>query len=249
MSRNAWIVFTIICVLLLGGLIMMSRSNRVDVSDVNQFEAQPASDDNGNIADWTKGSNNPKLTIVEYADFQCPGCSSASPVLSQVVDKYGDHVQLIYRHFPLTNIHPHARAAAAASEAAGKQGKFWEMHDRLFENQSEWSQASGSNRADIFGDYAEALGLNREQFINDLTSSDITAKINFDGALGRKAGVNSTPSIYVDGKLVEDWYKDDNIVPAGTEGAAQVWTSAEAIGKLLIEPKLREAGVELNGSD
>lgn len=249
MSRNAWIIFTVICVLLLGGLVMMSRGSRVDVSEIDQFKALPASEDSGNIADWTKGSSNPKVVIVEYADFQCPGCASASPTLDQVVNKYSDHVQLIFRHFPLTNIHPHARAAAAAAESAGKQGKFWQMHDRLFANQSEWAQASGATRTDIFADYAEALGLDREQFINDLTDSNVTAKINFDGALGREIGVNSTPSIYIDGELVEQFYTDDRIVPQGTEGAAQIWTNADAMGKLLIEPKLREAGVELDSAE
>lgn len=248
MSRNAWIIFIAICAVLLGALVMMSRGNRVDVAEVNHLEVQAKSDDNGNIADWTKGSKNPKVTIIEYADFQCPGCASASPVLNDVVSKYGDHVQLIYRHFPLTNIHPHARAAAAAAESAGKQGRFWQMHDQLFQNQSEWSQASGTNRTNIFANYAEALDIDREQFINDLTSDDITAKINFDGALGRKVGVSGTPSIYIDGELVESWYKDDKITPQGTEGAAQIWTSADAMGKLLIEPKLREAGVKLDDS-
>lgn len=246
MTAKTWGIFIAICVLLIGGLVWMSRGSRIDVSGVNQHQAQSGSEASGEIADWTKGSDDPKVVIVEYADFQCPGCRSAAPVLNEVVDKYGEHVQLIYRHFPLTNIHPHARAAAAAAESAGKQGKFWEMHDLLFENQSEWSNASGTTRTDIFASYADRLDLDREQFIFGLTASEVTSKINYDTALGRELGVNSTPTIYIDGEKVEQYYRGDEIVSQGTEGAAQIWTNAEAMGKLLIEPKLREAGVDLD---
>ncbi len=246
MSRNTWIIFAVICAALIGGLIVMSRGNRVDVSDVNPHQALAASEASGNIADWTKGSDEPKVVIVEFADFQCPGCRSAQPVLDQVIATYGEHVQLIYRHFPLSSIHPNARAAAAAAEAAGKQGKFWEMHNQLFTQQSEWSSASGTTRTDLFTNYAIMLGVNRDQFIDDLTSDAIATKINFDAALGRDLGITGTPAIYIDGEELSGYYKDDAIVPQGTEGAAQLWTNAEALGKLVIEPKLRDAGVKLD---
>lgn len=224
----------------------MSRGNRIDVSDVNAHQALAASEASGNIADWTKGSNEPKVVIVEFADFQCPGCRNAFPVLNDVMSRYGEHVQLIYRHFPLSSIHPNARAAAAAAEAAGKQGKFWDMHSKLFESQNEWAQANGTTRTDLFANYASALSIDREKFIEDITSSDISSKINFDIALGRDLGVDSTPTLYVDGKLLDEWYKDEQLVPQNTEGAAQVWTNSAALGKLIIEPKLRDAGVDLS---
>lgn len=246
MTAKTWAIFAAICVLLIGGLVWMSRDNRIDVSNINSHQAQPGTEASGEIPDWTKGSDDPKVVIVEYADFQCPGCANSSPTLSQVASQYGDHVQLIFRHFPLTNIHPHSRAAAAATEAAGKQGKFWEMHDRLFASQGEWSNASGATRTDIFADYAETLGLDREKFVEDLTSRDIVAKINYDVALGRELGVNGTPAIYVDGEKIEQWYKDDKLVSQNTEGAAQIWTNADAFGKLIIEPRLRDAGVKLD---
>lgn len=245
MSRNTWIIFIAICVVLIGALVVMSRGNRIDVSDVNPHQAQVASEASGNIADWTKGSDDPKVVIVEFADFQCPGCRNAFPVLNDVMAKYSEHVQLVYRHFPLSSIHPNARAAAAASEAAGKQGQFWGMHGLLFENQSEWSQASGTTRTDLFANYADTLSIDRDKFIEDLTSAEISSKINFDVALGRDLDVSSTPTIFVDGEILDGWFKDEQIVPQNTEGAAQIWTNSAAFGKLIIEPKLREAGVEL----
>lgn len=245
MTRNAWIIFAVICAVLLGGLIWASRGDRVDVSEVDPHVALEASEASGNIADWTKGSQDPKIVIVEYADFQCPGCQNAAPVLNQVIAQYGEHVQLVYRHFPLSNIHPNARAAAAAAEAAGKQGKFWEMHERLYTNQSDWAQASGTARTNQFADYAVMLGVDREQFEQDIVNPEISKKISFDAAIGRDIGVSSTPTIFVDGDQLDEWFVGDEIVPQGTEGARQVWTDAEAIGKLIIEPKLREAGVEL----
>lgn len=245
MTRTTWIIFAVICAALLGGLIFMSQGNRIDVSNIEQHKALAATEDSGNIADQTKGTTKPKVVIVEYADFQCPGCNSASSVMNDVADTYRDHVQLIYRHFPLSTIHPNARAAAAAAEAAGKQGKFWQMHDKLFASQNEWSQANGTVRSDIFAGYADVLGLNREQFLNDMTSDAIAAKIDFDAALGRAAGVTGTPAIFVDGGQIEGLYKGDKIVTQGTEGAAQLWTNAEAFGKLVIEPKLRDAGVDI----
>ena len=86
-----------------------------------------------------KGKAGSKVTIVEFSDFQCPYCSRAYPVVNQVMKEYGDKVQLVFKQFPLVSIHPHAQKAAEAAACAADQGKFWEMHNALFEHQSEWS--------------------------------------------------------------------------------------------------------------
>lgn len=222
----------------------MSGGSRVDVSDVDRNTILSASDDNGNIADHTKGDEDNKVLIIEYGDFQCPGCGDAHPVLDEVVDKYQDHVTFVFRNFPLPG-HPNARAAAATAEAAGLQGKYWEMHDRLFETQAAWSSLSGATRTDMFTQYANDLGLDREKFLEDLESDAVMKKINFDRALGSKAGVTGTPSIFVNGEEADGYYKDGELIAQRTEGANPVWSNAEAFETLIVLPALKEAGVEV----
>lgn len=141
------------------------------------------------------------VTIVEFSDFQCPACASAHPALKQVLDENADTVALIYRHFPLLNIHPNAQAAAYAAEAAGEQGQFWEAHDWLFENQSQWEEAEVS--AEYFYDQlGEELGLDRDQFLADYEKDELRQKVADDFAAGREFDVSSTPTFFVNGKRV-----------------------------------------------
>lgn len=205
MDRTRWIIFAGICVAIIAGLVYASSSNRTSVEDVNPFTITT----NKEINDQTFGAKDAKVVIYEYADFQCPGCGGAYPNLKTIKDTYKDSVTFVYRHFPLTTIHPHAYAAAASAEAAGLQGKFWEMHDLLFDNQNAWSSLSAEQRQRAFEGYARQLNLNIDQFNADLTSDKVATKIDFDRALGRKLGVSSTPTIYVnDQKLSDDVVKD-----------------------------------------
>lgn len=202
MSGKAWIIFGAVCVLLFGGLVVWSGRDRVDVSGVDTSKIQPASASAGDIADRTFGNDKAKVVLIEYGDFQCPGCGSAHPIVKNLSEKYEDQLAFVFRNFPLTNIHPNARAASAAAEAAGIQGKYWEMHNVLFERQDEWSDASSSERVETFAGYAEQIGLDKAEFSKLLNerSSDINKKINFDIALGRKLGVTGTPTFYLNGK-------------------------------------------------
>ncbi len=244
MSRNAWIIFIVICVLLLGGLIWMSRGNQVDVSTVEHNAVIAAGEDNGDIADHTMGNPDAKVRIIEYGDFQCPGCASASSELKDAVSRHKDDVVFIYRHFPIPG-HPNARAAAAAAESANMQGAYWEMHDRLFANQNDWASLSGTTRTEMFKNYAVALGLDQEKFLTDLESETITKKINFDASLGRQAGVTGTPSIFVNGEKSDVYYSGDEVVNSSAEGANPAWSNADAFEKHVILPALKEAGVDV----
>lgn len=148
--------------------------------------------------DWKIGNPSASVTIIEYADFQCPACAATSPLLARVMDEYGDQVQLVYRYFPLNSIHPNADIAARAAEAAGHQNKFWEMHNMLFANQNAWS--SLSNPTDTLVTYATSLDLNIDQFKADLTSSEIRDRVNRDLKSAEQAGLTGTPSIFVNGQ-------------------------------------------------
>lgn len=154
-------------------------------------------------SDHTKGNPDAALTLVEYSDFQCPACGGFYPVLKQISDELGANLRFVYRNFPLRSIHKNAQLAAQAAEAASLQGKFWEMHDKVFETQDEWKNLSGSKAEDTFIGYAEGLGLSVEQFRSDINSSVVTNRVNADYDAGVSAGINSTPTFYLNGKKVD----------------------------------------------
>lgn len=151
--------------------------------------------------DHIKGNPDASITIVEYSDFQCPACAAAYPTMKRLVDEYPNDVRVVYRHFPLRQIHPHAQLAAQASEAAAKQGKFWEMHDMLFNTQQQWS--GDRNAKDHFIQLAESLGLNKDQFIADLESSEAKEKVNKDYASGASMNIPGTPTFFFNGTQIQ----------------------------------------------
>lgn len=151
--------------------------------------------------DWIKGSKQARVVLVEYSDFQCPACGAYYPLVKKLNQDFGDKLLIVYRHFPLTSLHRNAQAAARASEAAGKQGKFWQMHDMLFEQQQSWSEEN--NVEGIFAGYAVSLGLNKETFLKDLNDASVTGKVDRDRQGGEALRVNSTPTFYLNGKKMD----------------------------------------------
>jgi len=206
MSKVTWIIFSAIIVLVFGGLIVYSRlsnpSANIGSIDTNSIIA--ASDDNGQIADHVYGLTDSKVVLVEYGDFQCPSCGGAHPQIKSILEEYKDRITFVFRNFPLTTIHPNARVAAAAVEAAGLQGKYWEMHNLVFESQSEWENLSGTDRTTRFTDYASDLQLDKDKFMTDLSGSQVSKKISFDQAIAKKVGVNATPTFYLNGEQLPD---------------------------------------------
>ena len=150
-------------------------------------------------SDWIQGNKDSRVFLVEYSDFQCPACKIFYSFLKDIEGKYGDRLQLVYRHFPLSQ-HANAMLAAQAAEAAGKQGKFWEMHDKIFEGQNTWASQGKSDAEKTFTSYAQSSGLNTDQFKKDLSSNEIKVKIENDYKGGIKSGVNATPTFFLNGK-------------------------------------------------
>lgn len=202
-SKKTWIIFAAVCVALLAGLVYLSSKDKVDLSNVDTNAVQPASVQSGNIGDHVFGKADSKVLLVAYEDFQCPGCASTHPDVKRITEKYKDQIGFVFRNFPLASIHPNARAAAAAAEAAGLQGKYWEMHNVIFENQTSWKDLGVSERTDFFAGLARELKLNEDQFKTDMASTGISQKITYDQAIGKKIGINSTPSFFINGKAVE----------------------------------------------
>lgn len=161
------------------------------------------------------GPVEPKVTLVEFSDYQCPFCAGAQTTVDALIAKYPDQLQFIYRHFPLSQ-HRNAVPAAEAAEAAGSQGKFWEMSNLIFEKQAEWSEVS--DPLPIFQQYAQELALNLEQFNKDMSEHTYQAKILQGVADGNAIGVNSTPSFYLNGEKFTGAY---NALPAAIEAKLQ----------------------------
>lgn len=154
--------------------------------------------------DWLKGADDPLLTIIDYSDFQCPGCSAVAPLLSRLVEEYPDEVQVAYRHFPLDNIHPFAFLVAEASEAAGAQGMFWEYHDAIFENQGELNAIQTEEEMLAFlVDAADDLGLDAEQVAADLEAGTYTEAVGEEQLGAIEAGLPGTPALIVNGQLLQ----------------------------------------------
>lgn len=233
MTRKTWIIFILVVVVLLVALVAASRSSapQVDVSKIDANKYQPASADNGQIADHAYAITDSKVVIIEYGDYQCPTCASVYPLLNDIGEEYKNQITLIYRNYPLTNIHPNALAAASAAEAAGLQGKYWPMHNLLYKNQSEWSLLQSDQRTNKFIEYANSLGLDTTKFKADMSSPDVAKKIAFDQALGRKESVNGTPTIFINGELIE----------------GSVWSQIEEFKKE-INKALTQNGIELPAS-
>ena len=206
MNKYGWIIFSVVVVGLLGGLVAYTRSTNpaIDVSGVNNNSTLKAIPESGNIADHIEGKTDSKVVLIEYGDYQCPSCGSAYPNVNTLMNEYSDRVALIFRNFPLTSIHPNAKVAAASAEAAGLQGKYWEMHNVLYENQKSWETLDATKRVDAFVGYANQLGLDTAKFKTDLSSTDINKKITYDMTLGKANGVDATPTFFLNGEKLDE---------------------------------------------
>lgn len=206
MSKSSWIIFVVVVVALFGGLVVWTRATNpsIDTSAIDTSSVLAASEASGGIADHVKGNVDSKAVIVEYGDFQCGGCAEISKVVKEfMAGEYAEKVALVYRNFNIPSF-TNSRAASGTAEAAGLQGKYWEMHAKLFENQSSWSMLDANSRTDLFTSYAEDLGLDIDKFTSDLASTEVNKKITFDKSLGNKDGVSATPAFYINGKKLDD---------------------------------------------
>lgn len=152
--------------------------------------------------DNVKGNASSSVVLMEYSDFQCPACRTYYPVIRELVTQYGDRIAFVYRHFPLTSIHPNAEFAARAAEAAGKQGKFWEMHDLLFEKQNEWSGVS--DIVSTFRSYATLLGISVDQFELDFRSKEVKDLVTAERVHALRVGLQGTPSFFINGNQIRN---------------------------------------------
>jgi len=152
--------------------------------------------------DNIKGNASSSVLIIEYSDFQCPACRAYYSMLKELTAEFGDRAAFVYRNFPLTEIHPNAEFAARAAQAAGKQGKFWQMHDLLFEKQNEWDKVADIRP--MFESYASLLGISVDQFRADFASKEVINFVRAQRANAIKLGLQGTPSFFVNGKQIQN---------------------------------------------
>ncbi len=169
----------------------------------------PVTDD-----DHGQGPADARVTLVEYGDFECPSCGGTYPVLHEVRRAFGPNLRFVFRHYPLRDTHPHAEMAAEAAEAAGAQGKFWEMHDRLYEHQSALDEASLSR-------HARKIGLDVPRFEQELVTRNYATRVERDVASGRASGVRGTPSLFINGAIYRGPRDRASLVAALANAAAR----------------------------
>jgi len=149
--------------------------------------------------DHVQGPSAAPLTLVEYGDYECPYCGEAYPIIKDVQRRFGEQLRFVFRNFPITTSHPHAEQAAEAAEAAGRQGKFWEMHDLLYEDQKHL-------RAEDLRSRAEALHLDLDLFGRGLSEHTHADRVYEDFMSGIRSGVNGTPTLFINGRRHDDSY-------------------------------------------
>ncbi|MBR5418763.1 thioredoxin domain-containing protein [Candidatus Saccharibacteria bacterium] len=208
---NKFTVGAIIAILLaLGGLFAWSQinsGNKVDYGKYNSRSVIEATEDNGNIGEHVRGKADSKIVVIEYADFQCEYCALMMPKMSTLHEKYGDKVAFVFRNYNLS-YHQNARAASAAAEAAGLQGYFWEMTEKIYDGQSDWNYISDTSKrtnvfVQIFEEATEGKG-DVNKFKSDLTNVNVMKKIDFDIGLGKRVDdIKATPTIYINGEDIE----------------------------------------------
>src|SRR6266852_335221 len=192
------IVIAAVLVAALAATWILLRSARTSQSSTNSTGSEPPGAEPPHI----RGNPNAPVTLEEFGDFECPTCGMYAVELKKIEAEFGNRLRVIFREYPLyPTPHKHALIAAQAAEAAGLQGRFWEMHDKLYENQKAWSEAT--DVMPMFIDYARQIGLDTDRFGRELNGEIVAARIFQDGIRAHAHGVTITPAFFVNGKALD----------------------------------------------
>lgn len=198
-KNNIWTIgFVVVLIGAFAAMILASKHTDIPSStgvaaDTIDFTIAPT--------DHVEGGNNPKVTLVEFADFQCPACGAYYPLVERLHTDFPNDLQIVYKYFPLRTIHFQAQDAAQAAEAASNQGKFWEMYNQLYSTQNDWANTTGLTPFDT---YATKIGLDMTKFHADISSQAVKDRIEKDVDYGNSIGINGTPTFYVNGKKIDN---------------------------------------------
>jgi protein-disulfide isomerase len=189
------VIFSVLIVAIAALFINKSSLNSQPINKEQSKEILTVKKD-----DWIKGQPNSPITVVEYLDFECEACRVYYPITKRLKEEYGDKVSFVVRYFPLPG-HKNSMTSAMAVETAGKQGKFWEMHDILYDNQITWGEKQITDPA-LFIEYAKQIGLDMEKYKNDIGSQEIKDRINRDKNSANSLGIQGTPTFFINGEKI-----------------------------------------------
>jgi Na+:H+ antiporter, NhaA family len=190
-----FLIIALVAVLALGISGLMLRAKKRALADQRPSHSPSSQPDL--TPTHTRGPAEAAVTLEEYGDFECPSCAAVSNIVHAAADKHRNSLRLIFWQFPLP-MHPHAREAAIAAEAASRQGHFWEMHDSLYAGQQTWSNAPDPRA--VFEHYAEELHLDLAQFRKDLDNPEVASRIDAEHEQGEAHGVKATPTLFINGE-------------------------------------------------
>jgi protein-disulfide isomerase len=173
-----------------------SNVNQINVAALAKYNNAPPGAQPPNML----GSPSATVTVEEFADFQCPSCAQVHTIMKNVQSAYGNRIKFVYRHYPLSQLHKNAYDASLAAEAAGQQNRFWDMQNQLFTSQQAWSNSTDARA--IFTDYAQKMGLDVPKFQSDMLALSTKLRVDEDMKRGNALSLNSTPSIFINGKVL-----------------------------------------------
>jgi protein-disulfide isomerase len=208
-----FVIVVVVALATFGSGTMLYRAKRSQVKSIPESQSVAARSD---ASAHVRGNPDAPVTLEEFGDFQCPPCGQFASFVEELLKEYDSRLRVVFRNFPLP-AHEHAREAALAAEAAGFQGKFWEMHDTLYRDQLAWSKAP--NTRELFESYAGTLGLDLEQFKKDMESDKARGRVDSDHALGDFLGVKVTPTLFINNRPVDPQEKNPEGVRAAINAA------------------------------
>jgi protein-disulfide isomerase len=215
-----FVIVVVVALATFGSGTMLYRAKRSQVKSIPESQSVAARSD---ASAHVRGNPDAPVTLEEFGDFQCPPCGQFASFVEELLKEYDSRLRVVFRNFPLP-AHEHAREAALAAEAAGFQGKFWEMHDTLYREQLAWSKAP--NARELFESYAGTLGLDLEQFKKDMDSDKARERVDSDHALGDSLGINVTPTMFINKRPLEPQEKNPEGVRAAINAALKEKTQS-----------------------
>src|SRR5438067_8156008 len=198
-----FIIVAVVALATIGSGAMLYWAKRPQLLTIPEEKILPGK--GGAESVHVRGNPDAPVTLEEFGDFQCPPCGNIAVFIDELVKEYGPRLRVVFRNFPLPN-HKHAREAALAAEAAGLQGRFWEMHDVLYREQAVWSKAP--NVRELFESYAGTIGLDVDKFKKDMDGEQVKARVEADRQRGQSLGIQITPTLFINNQPLDP--KDKN---------------------------------------
>jgi protein-disulfide isomerase len=211
-----FVIVVVVALATFGSGAMLYRAKLPQLKNIP--ESQRLSAKSGAESVHIRGNPDAPVTLEEFGDFQCPPCGQFAAFVEELLKEYNSRLRIVFRNFPLS-AHEHAREAALAAEAAGFQGKFWEMYDTLYREQAVWSKAP--NARELFESYAGTIGVNLDQFKKDVDSDKARERVDSDQALADSLGIKVTPTIFINNRPVDPKDKNPEGIRAEINAALQ----------------------------